>query len=81
MDVWVYSFLIAAVTNYHKLSGSVEDTFLFFLIFWPHHAACGILVPRPGIEPTPPAVEARSPNHWTAREAPRRHNSKKNFFY
>ena len=28
----------------------------------------GILVPQPGIEPGPPAVEAQSPNHWTARE-------------
>ena len=24
----------------------------------------------PGIEPVPPAVEARSLNHWTAREVP-----------
>ena len=30
----------------------------------------GILVPQPGIERLPPAVEARSPNHWTAREFP-----------
>ena len=28
------------------------------------------LVPRPGIQPTPPAVEARSLNHWTARGVP-----------
>ena len=33
-------------------------------------AACRILVPQPGIEPVPPAVEARSLNHWTAREVP-----------
>ena len=32
--------------------------------------ACGILVPQPGIEPVPPAVESWSPNHWTARELP-----------
>ena len=32
--------------------------------------ACGILVPRPGIEPVPPAVEAQSLNHLTSREAP-----------
>ena len=38
--------------------------------FWPHCTAGGILVPRPGIEPVPPAVEAWSPNHWTARELP-----------
>ena len=38
----------------------------FFL--WPRCVACGILFRRPGIEPVPPAVEAWSPNHWTARE-------------
>ena len=32
--------------------------------------ACGILVPGPGIEPAPPALEAWSPNHWTTREVP-----------
>ena len=39
--------------------------FFFFLIFWPHRAACGILVPRPGIKSAPPALEVWSPNHWT----------------
>ena len=42
--------------------------FLFTYLFWPHCAACGILVPQPGIEPVPPAVEGWSPNLWTARE-------------
>ena len=32
--------------------------------------AYGISVPRPGIKPVPPAVEAWSPNYWTAREFP-----------
>ena len=32
--------------------------------------ACVILVPWPGIDPVPPAVEMWSPNHWTAREVP-----------
>ena len=32
------------------------------------HVACGILIPQSGIEPTPLAVKARGPNHWTARE-------------
>ena len=43
-----------------------------FLVFWfwPHSAALGILVPQPGIEPMPPAVETRSLNHWTTREVP-----------
>lgn len=35
--------------------------------------ACGNLVPRPGIEPTSPAMEARSLNHWMAREVPHLH--------
>lgn len=32
--------------------------------------AGGILVPRPGIKPTAPAVEARTLKHWTTREVP-----------
>ena len=39
-----------------------------FLFFWPYCTACGILVPQPGTEPVPPAVEAQSLNHWTTRE-------------
>ena len=42
----------------------------FFFSFWPRSEACGILVPRPGIEPGPIALKAPSPNHWTAREFP-----------
>ena len=41
-----------------------------FRFFCPHLAACGILVPQPGIKPVLPAVEAQSLNHWTAREVP-----------
>ena len=41
-----------------------------YYFYWPHCAACGILVPQPGAKPTPSAVKAWSPNHWTAREAP-----------
>ena len=32
--------------------------------------ACRILVPQPGIPPTPPALEAWSLNHWSTREVP-----------
>ena len=42
----------------------------FFYLFIFGHTACGILVPQPGIEPGPPALEAWSLNHWTAREVP-----------
>ena len=42
----------------------------FFFFFWPRCGPCGILVSPAGIEPVLPAVEARSPNHLTAREVP-----------
>ena len=41
-----------------------------FFFFWPHGTACRILVPQPGIESTPPAVRAQSPNLWATREVP-----------
>lgn len=34
------------------------------------HISCRILVSLPGTEPVPPEVEARSRNHWIARESP-----------
>ena len=39
---------------------------LFFFFFG--HMACWILVPWPGIKPTPPVAGAWSLNHWTTRE-------------
>ena len=44
-----------------------ENSFLCGAV---HHLACRSLVPWAGIEPSPPAVEAQSPNHWTTREVP-----------
>ena len=41
-----------------------------FFVFFFCGAACGILVLQPGIKPVPPAVGARSLNHWTARDVP-----------
>ena len=38
------------------------------MFLWWHPEVCGILVPRPGLEPGAPAVRVPSPNHWTARE-------------
>ena len=49
----------------HHLIYSCEDLsvcniYLFFnFIFWPHHVACGILVPQPGIGLAHPAVESQ----------------------
>ena len=39
-------------------------------IFFPCLAACGILVPWPGIKPMPPALGAWNFSHWTIREVP-----------
>ena len=47
--------------------------FLSCFFFWPRPTACGILVSQPGMEPKPPALEARSLNHWTVREVPKRY--------
>ena len=38
---------------------------MFLNFVWPRRLACGILVPPTTL--VPPAVEARSPTHWTAR--------------
>ena len=48
----------------------IQNHIVGFGFFWPCCAACGILVPQPGMEPAPSAVKSRGPNHWTAREFP-----------
>lgn len=53
--------------------------FLYFLL-WPRHTAYRILLPRPGIDPVPPAVEVQSLNHWTSKEVPERRLLKKERF-
>ena len=40
---------------------------VFFFFFWPCHAACD-LSSLTGARTGAPALEVRSPNHWTARE-------------
>ena len=40
-----------------------------YLIFDLYCRACVILVPHPGVEPEPPAVEAQSHNNWTAGDS------------
>ena len=48
----------------------IHILFFFFFTFWTCRTACRILVPQPGIETAPLALEARSLNHWTAGEVP-----------
>lgn len=39
---------------------------MIFFAFWPHLAACGILISQPLMEPMCPAAETQS--HWTVKE-------------
>ena len=59
---------ILATTIVFTASVSSTISFFFFFFFLPHHLVCEILIPWPGIKPRPSAVEAQSPNHWTARK-------------
>ena len=59
--------------SYSALPSAPLASFSFFFplsLFFFGSEACWILVPRPGIKPTSPAVEAQALNHWTTREAP-----------
>ena len=53
-----FFFLIQFKFTHYKI--------LFF--FWLQPTTCGILVPRPGIKPIPPAVEVWCHKHWTTSE-------------
>ena len=55
---------------FESLNGPYCLIFLFFTFWLSPTVASGILVPWPGIEPMPPALEAWCPNHWTTREVP-----------
>ena len=58
--------------HHHSINGKITTGTLFSVfvfcvcvcvcVFWPHQAACGILVPQPGIKPMPPALAAWSLN-------------------
>ena len=56
--------------DFHRCpSQEINIFFLNLILFWPHHMACRILVPQPGIESKPPPVEVQRLNPWTSREA------------
>ena len=38
--------------------GSLPGFIFIYYYFWPSSEACGILIPQPGMEPAPPAMEA-----------------------
>ena len=59
--------LCCLITNFCILA--ITRVPVHFFVFWLCHRACGILVPRPGIEPMSSAVGVWSLNYWTTREA------------
>ena len=53
------SSILVIITSPPQDSERYSDLLqLIFKKIWPHHAACGILVPQLGVEPTPPALKA-----------------------
>ena len=74
ISLFMYTVGQVVLKNIH---GYATFTFLWFLFCfaWLQGAACRILVSGPGV--MPPAVEAQSLNHWTAREVPQHSLSKK----
>lgn len=64
----LHSFSVAPF-NYSNIFVFLLFDFNVF-IYWPCDVACGVLVPQPGVEPAPPAVEVQSLNHWTTKEVP-----------
>jgi len=63
-----HSYVIRMFENLPWQMPELQGLYLFFLYFWSHHTACGILFPWPGIEPMPSRLEGHSLNQWTARE-------------
>ena len=57
------------ITLYDSNTPPLGNIWVTPFLCWPR-AACGILVPRPGLRPVPPAVGARSPDSWRTRELP-----------
>ena len=74
-DIYVLIYDICSPVNWKTWHSSFTLevwSFFSFPIFWLYLTECGILliVPQPGVEPMPAAVEGRYLNHWTAREFP-----------
>ena len=80
-EVREHAKLICTATSWEQgpsgsseLGGGTEGTFEGFLgcgfFFLVTCLACGVLVPRPGIEHVSPVLEAQSNSRWTASEVP-----------
>ena len=75
LTVWTWEM----ITHSEPQSSDVLKNILFIYLASPGLSSCPVwdlrcgmwdLVPRPGIEPGPPALGAWSLNHWTTRDVP-----------
>lgn len=68
-----FFFFFFLLVDKDRSTAKLADLFPLFLhlFFWPCPTAYGTLVSQPGIQPTPPVMEARSLNkHWITRKIP-----------
>ena len=63
--VWGFDIILQVISSPHLTPVLFWGCFLLFGCI-----ACSILVPWPGIKPSPPAMEALTLNLWTTREVP-----------
>ena len=56
--VYTFSVWLFSISIMHLFS-------VFFFFQWPCHMACGILVPQPGTEPSPLALEVQTFSCWS----------------
>ena len=67
-DCFLYYFCVGIMLRkYPAVSQLAHALSVFGLFFWLGHAAYGMLVPQPKIDPVSTAAKAQSPNHWTTR--------------
>ena len=54
----------------NTVSNKINKAVLDYYYYFGCTTACWILVPQPGMEPTPPVAQVWNLNHWTTREVP-----------
>ena len=67
-NLYILTLPVAALLNAFACLFFFVCLLVWFGFFWPHRVAYEILVPQPGIEPSPPAAEAQSLNPWISRQ-------------
>ena len=75
MDREVWRAAIHGVSKSWTRLSDWTELRTIFLYVWLCYSSCGILVPQPGMEPTPSAVEAWSLNCWTNHQGSPRNDS------